>query len=118
VDAVPTDTGSRITLRASGGAPVEWTATGDAAWLTLSRTSGTLHPGESVVIEVTVDRDQEPAGAWQGRITVAPAGAVVTVEGTGAPEPEPEPEPEPPPGGPEPTPPPADGEPEPEPDVP
>ncbi|UCM89529.1 BACON domain-containing protein [Streptomyces marincola] len=103
VDAVATEAGTRITLTASGGAPVEWTAGTDAAWVALSRTSGTLRPGESAVIDVTIDRAREPAGAWQGRITVRPAGAVVTVEGSGPADPEPsEPAPEPEPSEPAP----------------
>ncbi|WP_143659485.1 sigma-70 family RNA polymerase sigma factor [Streptomyces sp. MP131-18] len=106
VDAVPTDAGTRITLTATGGAPVDWSAVTDVPWLSLSRASGTLGPGESAVIEVTVDRAREPAGEWQGRITVGPAAAVVTVEGSGPegtepPEPPDDPEtPESPPGEP------------------
>ncbi|GAA4685633.1 hypothetical protein GCM10023347_46160 [Streptomyces chumphonensis] len=95
-----------ITLTASGGSAVAWSASTDAAWLRLSRTSGTLAPGESVTVRVTVDRDAEPVGSWSAQIHLAPAGAVVTVEGRGAPpdpgpsEPSPDPEPsEPPPSG-------------------
>ncbi|TDC78335.1 hypothetical protein E1283_05335 [Streptomyces hainanensis] len=98
VDAVPSDVGTRITLTATGDAPVSWSAATDAGWLVLDRTAGTLRPGESAVVEVTIDRDREPAGPWQGRITVDPAAAVITVEGDGAPEPptsEPPPTPSP-----------------------
>ena len=111
VDAVPTDVGSRITLTAGGEAPVHWSAATDADWLALSETGGTLYPGESAVIEVTVDRAREPAGPWRGRITIEPAAAVITVEGDGVTEPPPtDPPPtEPPPG----TPPPEDQDPEP-----
>lgn len=82
--AVATATGTRITLTASGGSDVSWTARSDVEWLLLSDVSGTLSPGETAVIEVTVDREREPAGAWQGQITVEPAAAVITVEGEGS----------------------------------
>ncbi|MEV1007717.1 hypothetical protein [Streptomyces sp. NPDC049881] len=90
-EAAPTGAGTRITLTASGGEPVAWTLTADADWLLPSRTSGTLRPGESEVVEVTVDPAREPAGPWRARITVEPAAAVITVEGGGAPEPGPSP---------------------------
>jgi hypothetical protein len=100
-----TDAGAVLTLTASGDGPVSWSATPDAAWLVLERTSGTLQPGESAVVTVTVDTAREPAGPWQGRITIAPSGTVITVEGAG---PEPEPTEPPPPTEPEPTGPPPD----------
>ncbi|GAB2919290.1 BACON domain-containing protein [Streptomyces mayteni] len=95
VDAVPSDVGTRITLTATGDAPVSWSAATDAPWLVLDRAAGTLRPGESAVVEVTIDREREPAGPWQGRITFDPAAAVITVEGDGAPEPPPASEPPP-----------------------
>ncbi|MGP4109892.1 BACON domain-containing protein [Streptomyces sp. 4N509B] len=94
--AETTADGARITLTASGGAPVAWTATADSDWLLLDQQSGTLRPGESTVVEVTVDHEREPTGVWQGRVTVEPAGAVVTVEGEGEPAQE-EPDPTAPP---------------------
>jgi DNA-directed RNA polymerase specialized sigma24 family protein len=117
-DAESTDTGTRITLSASGEGPVEWVAVADADWLLLSQGSGTLRPGETAVIEVTVDREREPSGPWQGRISVEPAATVITVEGNGQAEPEePEPEPEPttpPPEEPDPTGPPPSDDPQPD----
>ncbi|WP_059010813.1 BACON domain-containing protein [Streptomyces specialis] len=106
VDAVPTESGSRITLTASGDEPVRWSAATDADWLTLNQTSGTLNPGETAVIMVTVDHAREPSGPWQGRITIDPAAAVIPAEGPGPadagpsepPPPEPAP-PDPPPAG-------------------
>ncbi|MGW3297471.1 BACON domain-containing protein [Streptomyces xiamenensis] len=96
VDAMSTGTGTEITLTASGGAPVRWSAVWSAEWLWLSATSGTLQPGESVTLVVTVDRAREPSGPWQGRITIEPAGATVTIEGHGQQSPEPTPTPPPP----------------------
>ncbi|WP_344264427.1 BACON domain-containing protein [Streptomyces sodiiphilus] len=110
VEAVSTEDGTRITLTASGGAPVHWTAATETGWLRLSRTSGTLRPGETATVLVTVDRDREPPGSWQGRIYVDPSGSVITVEGRGAEPAEPaEPEPSVPPESPDPEDPPPDG---------
>ncbi|MDT0341710.1 BACON domain-containing protein [Streptomyces litchfieldiae] len=103
VEETQADSGTWITLTATGGSAVDWTAAADGDWLSLSRTAGTLHPGETVMIQVTVDRSLEPAGPWRARVTVEPVGEVVTVEGSGAPEPEPS---DPPPADPGPTPPP------------
>ncbi|MEU6812298.1 hypothetical protein ABZ920_25640 [Streptomyces sp. NPDC046831] len=72
-----------ITLTASGPDPVRWSASTGASWLYLSRSSGTLRPGDSVTIKVYVDPLREPAGHWRARVTVAPAGAVVTIDGYG-----------------------------------
>ncbi|MFG2809846.1 BACON domain-containing protein [Streptomyces massasporeus] len=101
-----------ITLTASGPAPVRWSASTGAPWLYLSQSSGTLRPGESVTIKVYVDHLREPAGPWQAQVAVAPAGAVVRIEGYGtAPSPSgpgPDPRPsgpgDPPPTHPDPTP--------------
>ncbi|WP_436846941.1 BACON domain-containing protein [Streptomyces atratus] len=73
-----------ITLTASGGAPVAWSARADASWLRLSRSSGTLAAGESVTIHVLVEHAREPAGAWSARIGLAPSGSVVAIRGYGA----------------------------------
>ncbi|MBQ0988367.1 hypothetical protein KBZ10_28435 [Streptomyces sp. F63] len=77
--------GTLITLTASGSTPVDWSARTDAPWLRLSGTGGTLRPGRSVTVTVTVDRARQPNGAWTGRVTIGPSGAVVTVTGRGAP---------------------------------
>ncbi|MER7308557.1 hypothetical protein E5082_14585 [Streptomyces griseoluteus] len=72
-----------ITLSASGDAPVRWSATTSAPWLYLSRSAGTLDPGDSVTVKVYVDHLREPSGHWRARVAVAPAGAVVTIDGHG-----------------------------------
>jgi DNA-directed RNA polymerase specialized sigma24 family protein len=74
-----------ITLTAAADAegPVTWSASTGAAWLYLSRSSGTLAPGESVTVKVYVDPLREPAGQWHARVAIAPAGAVVSIEGHG-----------------------------------
>ncbi|MFF3938183.1 BACON domain-containing protein [Streptomyces phaeofaciens] len=74
-----------ITLAASEDAeePIRWSATTGAAWLYLSRSTGTLRPGESVTVKVHVDQLREPAGQWHARVAIAPAGAVVSIDGYG-----------------------------------
>ncbi|MET7289143.1 hypothetical protein [Streptomyces sp. NPDC005573] len=103
-----------VTLTASGSAPVRWSMSTPAHWLYPGRSSGTLAPGDKVTVKVYVDHLREPAGHWHAKVAVAPAGAVVTIDGygtartgparpTGTPEP-----PSPPssaPGTPDPTPP-------------
>ncbi|MGY0060457.1 BACON domain-containing protein [Streptomyces sp. LZ34] len=102
VEAQPSGEVTVITLRASGGSPVRWSASASAPWLQLSHTAGVLRPGETTTITVSVDRDREPPGHWSARVGVDPAGAVVVIEGRGA-EPEPTPEPSDPPSEPTPT---------------
>ncbi|MFI6209235.1 hypothetical protein ACIBAI_23010 [Streptomyces sp. NPDC051041] len=72
-----------ITLTAAGSAPVRWSASTTAPWLYLSRSAGTLRPGESSTIKVYVDQLREPSGRWSARVAVSPAGAVVSIEGYG-----------------------------------
>ncbi|MFE2337630.1 BACON domain-containing protein [Streptomyces coelicoflavus] len=72
-----------VTLTATGDAPVRWSASVGASWLYLNQPSGTLRPGESVTVRVYVDHLREPSGHWSARVSVSPAGAVVTIEGYG-----------------------------------
>ncbi|MET7830150.1 hypothetical protein ABZT23_36510 [Streptomyces sp. NPDC005386] len=72
-----------VTLTASGSSPVHWSARTGAAWLYLSKASGTLEPGASLTIKVYVDHLHEPVGQWGARVSIAPAGAVVTIDGYG-----------------------------------
>ncbi|SES17836.1 DNA-directed RNA polymerase specialized sigma subunit, sigma24 family [Streptomyces sp. yr375] len=72
-----------LTVSPDGDGPVRWSATTAAPWLYLSRSTGTLRPGESVTLKVYVDPLREPSGHWHARVAVAPAGAVVSIEGYG-----------------------------------
>lgn len=92
-----------ITLVASGSAPVHWSARSTAPWLYLSRSSGTLAPGETLTIKVYVDQLRQPAGPWSARVAIAPAGAVVTIGGYGNVRPSVPAGPGPTPGSPTPT---------------
>ncbi|MYT19833.1 hypothetical protein GTW69_05935, partial [Streptomyces sp. SID7760] len=98
-----------LTLTASGGAPVDWQLWSDAPWLRASRSAGTLDPGESFIVWITVDAQAQPVGAWSARIGVDPGGAVVSIQGRGRPAPTPPQEPgDPTPPSPTPTPKPTD----------
>ncbi|MFD5035304.1 hypothetical protein ACFWM0_33560 [Streptomyces sp. NPDC058405] len=79
-----------ITLRASGAAPVSWSARTGARWLLLSSADGTLEPGESITIRVFVDHRYEPAGPWSARIALYPSGSVVKIDGYGSRPPSPD----------------------------
>ncbi|MEU2439133.1 hypothetical protein ABZ595_23570 [Streptomyces rubradiris] len=73
-----------ITLTASAGASdIRWSVSTSAAWLYFSRSSGTLAPGRTLTIKVYVDHLREPSGPWHARVAVAPAGAVVSIDGYG-----------------------------------
>ncbi|MGW2614329.1 hypothetical protein [Streptomyces sp. NPDC001500] len=85
VKAVTSGDTTLVTLAASREAekPIRWSATTAASWLYLSRGTGTLKPGESVTVKVYVDPLREPSGHWHARVAIAPAGAVVSIEGYG-----------------------------------
>ncbi|RZU21494.1 DNA-directed RNA polymerase specialized sigma24 family protein [Streptomyces sp. BK239] len=74
-----------ITLTAAPDAPepIRWSATATAPWLHLSRSRGVIAPGDSTTVKVYVDRLREPAGHWHARVAIAPAGAVVSIDGYG-----------------------------------
>ncbi|MGW1892011.1 BACON domain-containing protein [Streptomyces sp. NPDC002004] len=111
VEAQPSGGATLITLTASGGSPVRWHAHTGAAWLRLSRSSGTLAPGESLTLQVRVDHRLEPAGPWSARIALDPSGAVIAVDGHGRSRPPGRPDPTPTPThptSPDPTPTPTD----------
>lgn len=72
-----------ITLTGQGGGPVDWALWTDAPWLYVSRSSGTLRPGETLTVAVRVDHAREPRGPWHARIGVDPTGAVLRISGRG-----------------------------------
>ncbi|MEV0121381.1 hypothetical protein AB0I16_07445 [Streptomyces sp. NPDC050703] len=103
VAARPSGDITLITLTASGSAPVDWSAGVNASWLHLNRSSGTLAPGESITLRVYVDHRREPSGPWRARVSIAPSGAVVSIDGHGAGRPPQTPGPGPGPSDPRPT---------------
>ncbi|MGW4892434.1 BACON domain-containing protein [Kitasatospora sp. NPDC004240] len=70
-----------LTLTNSGTTDIHWHAEVDAAWLRLSRDSGTLLPGQRITVTVTVDEELAPDAHWTARIALPPSHAVVTLEG-------------------------------------
>ncbi|RFU87176.1 sigma-70 family RNA polymerase sigma factor, partial [Streptomyces triticagri] len=113
VAAQPSGGATVVTLTASGGEPVHWSASTRAYWLHLTRTSGTLMPGESVSFRVYVDHHREPAGHWSARIAVGPGNSVVAIDGYGATSPSPSNPDRPTPTRPPSTPPPSSPDPDP-----
>ncbi|MCP5524197.1 MAG: hypothetical protein H7A46_21900 [Verrucomicrobiales bacterium] len=59
------------TLRNSGGATLEWTAARTVAWLDLSAGEGSLAPGESIVVTVSVNATAGDLAAGEYRDTVS-----------------------------------------------
>lgn len=109
-----------ITFTASSGASdIRWSVSTSAAWLYFSRSSGTLAPGRTLTVKVYVDHLREPSGPWHARVAVAPAGAVVSIDGYGTAPSRPAPRPSSAPPSPAPsapaTPPPASSSPPPDP---
>ncbi|MFI0944297.1 hypothetical protein [Streptomyces sp. NPDC021020] len=82
VTAAPTRGGTLVTLTASGGSDVRWSASTTARWLRLSAVSGVLHPGESTTVSVTVVHSLAPRGRWTASVAFAPANATVILHGT------------------------------------
>lgn len=76
-----------ITLRNTGTVPVDWTADTTAGWLRLSRTSGTLAPGATDTVTVTVDGAKAPSGHWTANVRIQPGSSQVTIEGATGGEP-------------------------------
>ncbi|MEU8828708.1 sigma-70 family RNA polymerase sigma factor [Streptomyces sp. NPDC048636] len=103
VEAQPQGDTTMITLTASGGSPVRWTASAGADWLRMNHSSGVLRPGETTRVTVWVDHEREPSGRWSARVTIGPSGTVVVIEGRGAPS-QPTPGPGTPSGTPSPSP--------------
>ncbi|MET9954979.1 hypothetical protein ABZ135_26005 [Streptomyces sp. NPDC006339] len=99
-----------LTLTNEGGAPAAWSLWSDAPWLYVSQAAGTLRPGGSITVRISVDPSREPAGPWSARVGVEPSGAVVRIDGHGATRP-PTTGPTPPPSTTEPTTPPPTSEP-------
>jgi hypothetical protein len=70
---------SRVTytLRNIGGAVLKWTAAKASAWITLSATAGTLAPGESTAVEVSINDNAKslPSAAYGDIVTFTNATA-------------------------------------------
>jgi hypothetical protein len=65
-----------LTVSNEGGGTLNWDASADESWLGHSPTSGSLGPGQSATINVTVSDPDLTRGQYQGVITVADPNAV------------------------------------------
>jgi hypothetical protein len=65
-----------LTVSNQGGGTLNWNASKDEPWLDLSPTSGSLGPGQSATINVTISDPDLSRGQYQGIITVAAPNAV------------------------------------------
>jgi uncharacterized membrane protein len=64
-----------LTIRNTGGQPLNWTATKDANWLTLARTSGTVAAGQSTTLQVSVNISGLGIGTYRATIVISAPGA-------------------------------------------
>ncbi len=79
--APPAPAGQSVTL-STNGAPISFTATSGALWLSVSPAVGVVLPGFPVTLAVTVDTTNlAPQSApYSGKITVVASGAAVTAK--------------------------------------
>jgi len=69
-----------ISIANIGGGTLNWTAADNAAWLSLSPTSGSVAAGQNMNLSVSVSLAGLAAGTYNGTVTVTPqTGAPVTV---------------------------------------
>jgi hypothetical protein len=71
-------TSTTFTVSNSGSGPLSWTASDNAAWLTLSPVSGTLD-GSAATVTATVNRTGVATGAYSGTISVSSNGGSSTI---------------------------------------
>lgn len=81
VDFGPATTSQTFNIENKGAAPLSWTLSEDAAWLSCNPASGTTQAGEQSSVVVSVDRTGLERGNYSQTIAVASSGgsAVVTV---------------------------------------
>ncbi len=72
-----------VTLTATGGTQVQWSVTVSDNYLHVSQPSGTLMPGQSQTVTVTVDPALAPHGPWHAKILVDPGDTLIPVNGKG-----------------------------------
>ncbi|HEX2092979.1 MAG TPA: S8 family serine peptidase, partial [Longimicrobiaceae bacterium] len=64
-----------VSLKNAGTATLNWTGSSNRSWLTLSSTGGSLAPGQSTTLTVTVNGAGLAAGTHVGTITITGPGA-------------------------------------------
>jgi hypothetical protein len=82
--AAPVNTGTsgNVTLQNSGGSAMNWSASSTQAWIHASPSAGTLAPGASIGITVSVD-PQSGAGTLVGALKIDGTGATNTPQSVG-----------------------------------
>jgi hypothetical protein len=70
----PNPTPSTLTITNAGNGNMDWTASDDATWLSLSNTSGKLSTGTSIGVSVQVDVTGLAVNTYTATITVGAAG--------------------------------------------
>jgi hypothetical protein len=74
-----------FTIQNDGGAALTWDAQESKAWMTVAPVEGSIQPGASQVIEVTVNRVGMPDGtSFQGDLTIDSNGGDAVVHVTGS----------------------------------
>lgn len=71
----PDPSAQRVTVSNLGTGTLQWTATDDRSWITVSPASGSAIYGSPSTISVTVSKSGLPQGYNTGQITVSAAGA-------------------------------------------
>ncbi len=81
-----------LTIKNTGDAPLNWTASKNASWLTLSKPSGSLTAGNSDSVSISVDISGQQIGQYSDTITISdsnasnnPQKADITLNVTGTP---------------------------------
>lgn len=65
-----------LRIKNTGGLPLNWTATLDTGWVTLSDSGGTVPPRDSTIVLVTLRPESLSTGTHPGTIAFAATGAI------------------------------------------
>ncbi len=78
-DCAPSPAGQTVTVSNNGQGSLDWTASTDAAWLTVDTSSGSIAGVGSEGITVSVDESSLGVGANTANVTVSSGGGTVVV---------------------------------------
>ena len=71
----PDPVGKPLTIQNTGGGTLDWTAAGSPTWISINPAFGSLSPGASRTVTVSVDVTGLPAGLNTGAVTITAPGA-------------------------------------------
>ncbi|HET6360621.1 MAG TPA: hypothetical protein VFH11_01030 [Gemmatimonadota bacterium] len=80
IDLGATSTSASITLKTSYRRRVSWTASENASWLSLEKSSGSVRRGSPIKIPLSVERDGLPAGDYSTSVTISSTKGTETVD--------------------------------------